>query len=333
MSRGDPLLPLLRILSAYWKKRFAITSPGLRKRGYGSKLQLKKDVESYRNDKHDSEKHGERIRSLQEFREIAKKCEGSRDVGAQLFTALLRGLGIESRLVASLQPAGYGWTKAEQMVPRKPTTNAVKDLSPYSSDSDHPPKSHAKQRKSTSKRANKQQASRRASGKQGNSIDVDGDSEIETDSDDESVVDVTPFLPKQRAPKYDRDLMFPIYWTEAISSITQQVIPVDPLVLDKPVASTPELLSTFEPRGAKAENAKLVIAYVIGYSDDGTAKEVTVRYLRKHIWPGKTKPFRYPIEKIPVYDRTGRVKRYEDSDWFKHVMCGYLRPDVAYCCG
>lgn len=336
LSRGDPLMPLLRILAAYWKKRFAITAPGLRKRGYGTKLQLRREVESYRNDEHDAEKHGERIRNIKEFREIAKICEGSRDVGSQLFTALLRGLGIESRLVASLQPAGYGWTKLEQMVPRKQTISAAKVSSPDSSGSEaeialqksrSTPKTKQMPKKSSVSSAKKRQPTRRGKGNKDAPIDLDSEASDST-SDKDSVVDTTPSLPKQRAAKFDRDLAFPIYWTESISPVTNQVIPVDPLVLEKPVASTPELLSAFEPRGAKAENARLLIAYVIGYSDDGTAKDVTIRYLRKHIWPGKTKSFRYPIEKVPIYDRTGHIKRYEDYDWFKHIMSGYMRTDA-----
>ena len=329
MSRGDPIVSLLKVLTAYWRKRFAITAPGLRKRGYGTKLQLRRDIESYRNDEHDAEKHGERIRDLQEFREVAKKCEGSRDVGAQLFTALLRGLGIESRLVASLQPAGYGFAKAEQIVPRKPASNTTKSTLSESSESEveATPKVKPRQKSPTSK-GKQQKPPRKSKGNKDAPIDLDSEVNNGEESDDDSVVDITPSLPKQRAAKYDRELAFPIYWTEAISPITKQVIPVDPLVIDKPVATTSELVSNFEPRGAKAESARLVIAYVVGYSDDGTAKDVTIRYLRKHIWPGKTKAFRYPIERLPVYDRAGRIKRHEDYDWFKYIMSGYVRTDT-----
>src|SRR5208282_6598793 len=38
---------------------------------------------------------------------------GSRDFGAQLFTALLRALGVETRLIFSLQPLGYSFGKQE----------------------------------------------------------------------------------------------------------------------------------------------------------------------------------------------------------------------------
>ena len=39
--------------------------------------------------------------------------EGSRDFGAQLFTALLRALGLETRLIFSLQPLGFSFGKQE----------------------------------------------------------------------------------------------------------------------------------------------------------------------------------------------------------------------------
>ncbi|EXJ93905.1 hypothetical protein A1O1_02298 [Capronia coronata CBS 617.96] len=339
MSNGDPLISLMKVLSAYWKKRFAITAPGLRKRGYGTKQALKQIIYSFRNDEHDVEEHGERIRNLDEFREAARRCEGSRDVGAQLFTALLRGLGIESRLVASLQPCGFGWTKAEQYVARKPGKSNEADTSSEDSDlEDSRSISEITKSRSTKgplQRQRKQVLKKwKGGGATSDPINLDSDV-VESNegddggvNDDDSVMDVTPSMPKRRPQKYDRDHPFPIYWTEAISPITNKVLPVSPLVLMSPVASTPEILATFEPRGVKAEKTKAVMAYVVAYSPDGTAKDVTVRYLRKRIWPGKTKGFRFPVEKIPVYNKHGKIKRYEDSDWFKRVMSAYVRPDL-----
>lgn len=80
MSRGDPTLRLLKVLASYWKKRFTITAPGLRKQGYRALAVLEEEIASYRNDNHDPEQHGERIESIVDFRKLAKSCEGSRDV-------------------------------------------------------------------------------------------------------------------------------------------------------------------------------------------------------------------------------------------------------------
>ncbi|KAL1985310.1 hypothetical protein VTN96DRAFT_7988 [Rasamsonia emersonii] len=283
MNRGDPILSLLRVLAAYWKKHFRITAPGLRKHGYRPIHVVEDIVTSFQKGEHDPIRHGERIRDRDEFRALAERCEGSRDVGAQLFTALLRALGIEARLVASLQPLGFGWTKAEV-----DTTEPAKD----------------------------QAETNDASSSSGDDNDDDDD------DDDGTPTEKTP---RQRS-NYDRDLPFPIYWTEVISPITHEVIPVDPLVLPNPVATTPELVAAFEPRGARAEKVKQVIAYVVAHSADGTAKDVTTRYLRRKTWPGKTKGYRLPVEKITAKPlRQGGPALTYDYDWFKVTMRGYMR--------
>lgn len=341
MSHGDPIISLLKVLSAYWKRRFAVTAPGLRKRGYGSKIALKQDISSYRNDKYHAAKHGERIRNLDEFRELARRCEGSRDVGAQLFTALLRAIGIEARLVASLQPAGYGWTKAEEMVPRK-VSNVASDPESDEVEIQNSESGEATIATKTNGKASTQVTVRdvamkrrpvKKSGDMDTPIQLDSDVKLEStssdggDGDDDSVIDTTPSMPAARPAKYDRDLAFPIYWAEVVSPITSKVIPVSPLVLENPVATSPEIVSTFEPRGAKADKARQVMAYVVAYSPDGSAKDVTIRYLRRKLWPGKTKGVRFPIEKVPIYNDRGKIVDYDEYDWFAHCMQGYGRPD------
>ena len=42
-----------------------------------------------------------------DFREAANDLEGSRDIGAQLFCAMLRSAGVDARLVCSLQPLPF----------------------------------------------------------------------------------------------------------------------------------------------------------------------------------------------------------------------------------
>ncbi|KAJ5319924.1 hypothetical protein PENANT_c040G01972 [Penicillium antarcticum] len=273
MSRGDPIITLIKILVAYWRKQFHITAPGLRKYGYRPVSDLESVISDFREEEHDPARHGERIAKLDEFRATAERMQGSRDVGAQLFTALIRALGIEGRLVGSLQPLGFGWTKNEVYTPSKES-----------------------EKKETE--------------------------EKEEPAQSESDADETPAKVTKRK-QFDKDLPFPIYWTEIASPITNEIISVDPLVLSNPVAPTGDLQATFEPRGAKAERAKQVICYVVAHSTDGTAKEVTTRYLRKRTWPSKTKGFRMPLEKIPLPGLRGQ---YIAFDWFGMVMRGYQRP-------
>ncbi|OXV06738.1 hypothetical protein Egran_05495 [Elaphomyces granulatus] len=267
MSHGDPLISLLRVLAAYWKKSFCITAPGLRKRGYCPISVLEEDTSTFQRGEHDPVRHGERIQSKEEFRTLAESRQGSRDVGAQLFTALLRALGIEARLVASLQPLGFGWANAEVY-----QTSPVIESSPVEN------------------------------------------------SDDE----IGGSLTKDENASYDHDLPFPIYWVEAASPVTHRIIPVDPLVLSNSVATTPDQVAAFEPRGSRAAKAKQVIAYVVAYSADGTAKDVTTRYLRRRTWPGKTKGSRLPVEKITV-SQSRATTRYIEYDWFRVTMRGYTR--------
>ena len=344
VAREQRLISLLKALQKDWKYRFRITTPGLRKLGYMSLQALDTESKSFREDEHNPERHGERIRDIGEFREHGKAMEGSRDVGSQLFTALLRGLGLDVRMVANLQPVGFGWSQVEEAFEeniRKPEKSREKKLptklDPVSTDEDgssgedsaprstlsgkgkepakkeKPPKSKSKPRKSAGRRIS------RGTGLKDAPIDL---SESE---DDDDVIDVTeankrplPSLP------YDKDLLFPHYWTEVLSPNTNTYIPIDPIVLNV-VGDSQSNIEMFETRGAKSEKAKQVTAYIIGHSPDGTAKDVTTRYLKLHQWPGSTQVFRFPVEKVPVYNRKGKIARYEEKDWFKTVMSGYVR--------
>ncbi|EEP77552.1 predicted protein [Uncinocarpus reesii 1704] len=272
MSRGDPTILLLKVLAAYWKKNFKVTSAGLCKKGYRPASVLEEELKSFNSGGDDERRFGEKIENIDQFRDRARGLYGSRDVGAQLFTALLRALSLEARLVASLQPIGFGWTKAENY--------AGSDEKGQDSDGEN-------------SREEVSQAGSRAKSKSSSNRNCD---------------EYPPF---------------PTYWSEVESPVTQDIIPVESLVLPNSVAMTPELLAAFEPRGGKAEKAKQVIAYVVAYSPDATAKDVTIRYLRRHTWPGKTKGFRIPVEKpVDIGLSTGPYA----YDWFKATMRGYARP-------
>jgi xeroderma pigmentosum group C-complementing protein len=342
MSGGDPLFRLLRLLMTYWKQRFRITVPGLRKLGYMSLQTLDEESKSFKEDEHDPERHGERIRDIGEFRECAKAMEGSRDVGAQLFTALLRGLGLEARLVASLQPVGFGWSQNEEAFEKNPRKLKKPKSTKTDDDSDEehsasasegaPIKSAAKGKgkapektaKPAKPKAKAGRRSSRGSGLKDAPIDLSESEEAAVETD-ESVIDITPAR-RRTLPSlpYDKDLSFPHYWTEVLSPVTNTYTPVDAVVLHV-LGTNQEQVEKFETRGAKSEKAKQVTAYIVGHSPDGTAKDVTTRYLKRHQWPGRTKGFRFPIEKIPVHNRKGKVVRYEEKDWFKTVMSGYVR--------
>ncbi|KAL9131534.1 MAG: hypothetical protein Q9217_000548 [Psora testacea] len=339
MSRGDPLLRLLKLLAAYWRKRFTITAPGLRKQGYKPLPTLEDEIASWRNAKHIMEEYGERVKDIEDFRKLASLCEGSRDVGAQLFTTLVRALGLEARLVASLQPIGYGWNKNEDATAKKKRQThkmqqglASEEAMVAEKDEDEDEeavetKAEYKPKRAPSSKRGRPKGEKDAPIDLVDSLGNSDSAEWNGDGDDDrSVIDVSPSIPQKKPnANYDQDMPAPTYWTEVISPITNEVHPVDPFALTPAVVTSPEHIAQFEPRGAKAEKAKQVIAYVIAYSPDGTAKEVTTRYLKRHMWPGRTRGVRIPVEKVPVYDLRGKIKHYEEYDWFKTVISGYRR--------
>ena len=343
-SHGDPTIKFLKVLAAYWSKRFVINSGGLRKQGYKPLQVLEDEVARWKNNVSKLKVGAEQVPDIETFRKSAQLCEGSRDLGAQLFLTLSRGLGLEARLVASLQPLGYGWANSEDATLKNfDHPNDAADLSteseqfPHNGSSDPIPKHH--EHLSASSLGGRRQKprishqSRLGEGGKHRPIDLDRccadhDDPTSLDSQDsDSVIDITPNLPSARhRTNYDRDMPSPTYWTEIVSPSTNQVYPVDPFSYSHPVATKFEHLSQFEPRGVRAEKVKQVFAYVIGYFKDGTAKELTTRYLKRRMWPGRTKGTRLPVQKLPVFNKKGRVERYEKYDWFRRVMRCYERP-------
>ncbi|GJC78470.1 DNA repair protein rhp42 [Colletotrichum liriopes] len=341
MSHGDPLFRLMKSLVAWWRQRFRVTAPGIRKWGYMPPERLGRLRKAWETEDHDQERFGERINGLEGFRKCAQECTGSRDTGSQLFTALMRALGLEARMVANLQPLGFGWTKLEEANPEKersalPVTNSSDAKSENGKTSG---KTKKAAKNTTAKKGVKhtpksitssRNASTRRAGQKNTVIEID-DSEDELglehpDSDDESIIEleVTPHKSTTAPKKFDKDLEFPHYWTEVLSPVTKKYLPVDPVVKNV-IGTNRDLIESLEPRGGKADKTKQVMAYVVGFSPDGTAKDVTLRYLRKQLWPGRTKGSRMSPEKVPIYNRHGKVKRYDQFDWFKSAMKGFVR--------
>lgn len=338
MSFGDPLFRLLKALSSWWRKRFRITSPGVRKIGYMQTRRCTNLVKGYKEGGSNLRRYGERISNLKWFRLRAQECAGSRDVGAQLFTALLRAIGLEARMVANLQPAGFGFTKLEDADEENQDLEDAAGLPVKRNEGletaekivSKPVKSARKTAPALKKQPPQSGRSLRKIGwknQKGDSNESqDDDLELLDESEDNSVVEIPPLKAAKATTtaKFDKDLEFPHYWTEVLSPATHKYIPVDAIVKNI-VGTNRDLIELLEPRGAKADKAKQVMAYIVGFSDDQTAKDVTVRYMKNRVAPGRTKGMRLPIEKIPVYNKNGKIKRYEQFDWFKSVLRGYAR--------
>ena len=167
----------------------------------------------------------EQFQNLEEYRQAAKGLKGSRDFGAQLFTALLRGLGVETRLVFSLQPLGYAFGKQEDAhrLDRK-KDDLDKDINAPSTSST-PTKADSTSNPASKKRKRRPQL------------------DSESDSDDLGLPKV-----KGKVGGPDSDLNFPIFWSEVY--IEGKWIPIDPIVL-KILATTPNIIEQLNQRAAR----------------------------------------------------------------------------------
>lgn len=344
LSHGDPTIRLLRYFAAYWQKRFRITAPSLQKQGYLPPAELEAEVKGWLKDGNDAEQFGEKVRNVEELRIAAKKCEGSRDVGAQLFTALMRGVGLDARMVASLQPVGFGFGKVEEGSPQKTRARgtAQDELVETEEGGFTKPKGIDKRkartpqqlRKVTPKQSRKvppkpaRKSARGATKAAAISLDTsDSDELSDAPSDmsiDSSIINVTPSKSSKKPMKAQPARPCATYWTEVLSAVTNTFIPVVSLPTAL-IANSLDLLAPFTPTGRAADEAKQVLAYVVAFSADNTAKDVTVRYLKKKLWPGKTRGVRVAKEKVPIYNKRGKVKKYIEWDWFDQVMSGYAK--------
>ena len=99
-----------------------------------------------------------------------------------------------------------------------------------------------------------------------------------------------------------RESSYPVYWVEAFNAAVQKWIPIDPLV-----TKTVGKPTKFEPPASDPENNMF---YVVSFEDDGSARDVTRRYVRAY--NAKT--------------RKGRVETVKGGErWLQRVMKIYKR--------
>ncbi|KAI9818807.1 MAG: hypothetical protein M1827_007627 [Pycnora praestabilis] len=245
-----------------------------------------------------------------DFRALAGKQEGSRDVGAQLFCSLLRSAGVTARLVCSLQPlpfttAGKGATTQR---PKPQYIYAESDTHIHTSDEDGGVDVQAADPNFS------------GSGEPGNSISPLVPKRAKRLGQpvfrDSSSVNAgkAPVVEQPRRRRI-RESPYPVYWVEAFNAAVQKWVSVDPHV-----TSTIAKPSKFEPPGSDSDNA---MSYVIAFEEDGNFKDVTRRYARAY--NAKTRKARIEVTKggerwwrkvLRVFSRGWRLDRdqVEDSE-------------------
>jgi xeroderma pigmentosum group C-complementing protein len=130
-TRSTTFIDGLKQVSEAFSRRFKVTAPGLRRPHWAEDPKAVKDravfipsspcrcCSSLISWQEAILRDAETILSKDDFRKQAKSFQGSRDFGAQLFCALLRSAGVETRLVCSLQPLPFSGV-AKGMTPIKP---------------------------------------------------------------------------------------------------------------------------------------------------------------------------------------------------------------------
>ncbi|KAF3006578.1 hypothetical protein E8E13_006777 [Curvularia kusanoi] len=243
-SASKRFVEALNDLKTMWSKRFKATAQSMSKAKWaepGAEVRPFSEFDEF-DDPMDKD----------DFRTAARTLRGSCDVGEQLFCALLRGIGIETRLVCSLQDLPFA-SAAQPSTPQKlsqPTKSIT--LDPYNKS---PAKSSAPIRNKKLSRLER----------------VMGERHI--------ILNKAGTAPKKPKPFH---APYPVYWVEAFNPAHQKWVPIDPLSTF--TINAPEKL---EPPLSHAQNS---LTYAIAFEEDYSAHDVTRRYAKAY--NAKTLKFR-----------------------------------------
>ncbi|KAJ3577360.1 hypothetical protein NPX13_g3209 [Xylaria arbuscula] len=221
-GRANSLKDGLNLVNTMFKTKYQVTERGMRRALWA---ETEEDLQNF-----SLPADSEAPLEISDFREASKSLSGSRDVGAQLYCALLRTTGVEARLKLTLEEK-YG----RLFKPSDPLESSTGSSVP---------------------------SPRRRLG--------------HPNAAAFRMPDVSPG-PSRQAPVTSqkiRESPYPVYWVEVLDEGHQKWQPTDPLV----TASywKPQKL---EPPANDRENC---MTYVVGLEEDGTATDVTRRYVKAY---------------------------------------------------
>ncbi|GEQ67758.1 hypothetical protein JCM33374_g1423 [Metschnikowia sp. JCM 33374] len=221
----------LRKLSTVFARKFKVSSPGLQRKDWGA-IQAESGL------------RGEfgRAVSFEKFMKSIKSLHGSRDMGAQAFVAVLRSLGINARLVFSVQVPDY-----RSIRPVKGDTEDAEKKEKPSRESKQPKSEfdpvfipNARQAILTGIRSQKKKPSEKTSPK-----------------------------------KPPATSTFPVFWVEVWNKYSKKWITVDPIVFKVVEVVPMRRKCKFDAPGTEESHQTW---YVIAYDRYGSVKDVTRRY-------------------------------------------------------
>jgi len=229
-----------------------------------------------------------------DFLKAAETLTGSRDVGAQLFVALLRSAGVESRLVCSLQPLSFTGGGPAMFVYSPATRPSRRQREESDSPAEMMNASNYKFAQPGEFTPNPGPSRRRLGhpGAANYSLpDISTPARFEAQSKDERAQELSA-----------QESNCPIFWAEVMDEAHKKWLPVDPLVTQtvaKPRAFEPSL-----------QDPKNNMVYVVAFEEDGYARDVTRRYTKA--FNAKTRRMR--VESTPGGER-----------WWRRTMRGFSR--------
>ncbi|KAF4628956.1 hypothetical protein G7Y89_g9193 [Cudoniella acicularis] len=232
-----------------WRAKFKITARGMKRALWADD---EKDLQNYH-----LPEDSDLTYDKSDFRASAKRLKGSRDLGAQLYCALLRSAGLDVRLVCSLQPltfnaGGPPMPRGSAPAPKPPTPDISEEVEPVNI-AESPFGSNAPEMPF---------APRRRLG--------------HPNAADYHMPEIRAPVRLPPRPKLEviQESPFPIFWVEVLDEAHQKWLPVDPLVTE--TIAKPR---SFEPPMADRENN---MSYVIAFEDVGIARDVTIRYAKAY---------------------------------------------------
>ncbi|OJD14645.1 hypothetical protein AJ78_05042 [Emergomyces pasteurianus Ep9510] len=250
-TRSTTFADGLRQASDSFRRRFKVTAPGMKRPYWLENPNELKDPTGLLD-------AAEILLSKHDFLKQAVALEGSRDLGAQLFCALLRAVGVDARLVCSLQVLPFTGV-AKGVLPLKPEREYIvlseDDVSPSSGDT----------------------------GRSSPTVGVSAKAQ-DTPPPSRTQRIGQPRFPSSPAPSPKPRLSiglprrgfsespFPVFWVEVFNEAMQKWVPVDPIV-----TNTVGKPSKFEPPASDRYNN---MTYVVAFEDDASARDVTKRYTK-----------------------------------------------------
>ncbi len=231
-SKTRRLLDILRQLMIYWYKSWTINekAPTIYKRSW---------------DELDAAVSRQRM-SKRKFIKAVKRHTGSRDIAAQGFVSLLRSIGIQARLIFSLQPPDFTNLSQVTSIAKKHNRKIVKIEEKTQRKSENPKSKRAAAISQRDRLLNNLRVHRSAKTRYRSADDIE-ENEFEE--------------------------LFPVFWCEVWDKDAKRFITVDPIV--KKTIEIVKTKSVLEPPTTSEHNNAY---YVLGYDRLGGVRDITRRY-------------------------------------------------------